>query len=68
MTISSIGMHAAGLALQSALYASSGNEAREVGPDRDGDADDGRNIASISVSASINPQGQKVGTTINVTA
>jgi hypothetical protein len=54
------------LALQSAHYASSGNEAREVGPDRDGDADDGRSIAPVS--ASVNPQGQTVGTTINVTA
>jgi hypothetical protein len=66
MTISSIGMQAAGLALQSAQYASSGNEGREVGPDRDGDADDGRSIAPVS--ASVNPQGQTVGTTINVTA
>lgn len=67
MTISSISTQVAGLAMRSAQYASPGKEAREVGPDRDGDADDASR-AVAPAAASVNPQGQTVGTMINATA
>ena len=67
MTISSIGAQVAGFAAQSAQHASSGNEAREVGPDRDGDADDGGNAVSRAASV-VNASGQTIGGTISVTA
>lgn len=67
MTISAIGAQTAGFAAQSAHYASSGNEAREVGPDRDGDADDSRNAVARAPSV-VNANGQTIGGTIDVTA
>jgi hypothetical protein len=51
-----------------------GGEAGEVGPDLDGDADDGGRKASPAVAApsspapSVNSSGQTVGTLINIKA
>ncbi|MBU6488301.1 MAG: hypothetical protein KGQ57_10790 [Burkholderiales bacterium] len=57
------------LAAQSAHYASGGNEAREVGPDHDGDRDDGGSQAIAAASRPVmNANGQMVGGTVNVTA
>lgn len=67
MTISSISAQTAGLTAQSAQYASRGNEAREVGPDHDHDADDGGR-AVAAPSPVVNASGQTIGGTVNVTA
>ncbi|WP_232833407.1 hypothetical protein [Paraburkholderia kururiensis] len=75
MTISSIGNPVAmsmQAAQQSARYASTGNEAQEVGPDIDGDADDsGAKAVQAQPQTQppvVNASGQTIGTTINVTA
>ncbi|CAB3698484.1 hypothetical protein [Trinickia soli] len=70
MTLSPINANAMSLAAQSAHYASGGNEAREVGPDHDGDGDDGGSqaIAAAASRPVMNANGQMVGGTVNVTA
>jgi hypothetical protein len=69
MTISSIGSSHINTQLQAPQNASKGGEAGEVGPDVDGDADDGgRKAVPASPAPTVNSSGQTVGQLINVKA
>jgi hypothetical protein len=69
MTISSIGNSHISTQFQAPKNASKSGEAGEVGPDVDGDADDGGRKASLASAApTVNSSGQTVGQLINVKA
>lgn len=69
MTLSAINGNAGNLAMQSMSSAAPGNEAREVGPDHDGDSDDaGSRAVSAAPSPTVNSSGQTTGRMVNITA
>ncbi|MDR3738264.1 MAG: hypothetical protein P4L40_04510 [Terracidiphilus sp.] len=69
MTISSIGNSHISTQFQTPQNASRSGEAGEVGPDVDGDADDGgRKAVPASAAPTVNSSGQTVGQLINVKA
>ncbi|MEM5327961.1 hypothetical protein VSR34_15395 [Paraburkholderia sp. JHI2823] len=69
MTISSIGGNAVAQQHPLPPNVSKGGEAGEVGPDRDGDADDKASQAAPTASApTVNSSGQTIGQLINVKA
>lgn len=62
MSIGSIGGSLMNSALQATAATPKGGESREVGPDHDGDADDGgAKAAQASTGPSVNLSGQTVG-------
>jgi hypothetical protein len=67
MSISSIGINSTAAYVQATARTPERAESKGA-PDRDGDSDDGGVKAAAAAQPSVNTQGQKVGSLINVKA